>query len=182
MELHLTVEELLALIGSLDSEPKARFAEKLLDKILTDKVNIIHYQHSKDDPQVQEEAVLSQDDKKFRVLDQISWISYYVYDFIRYEYSSEIKDYFILEEQACKKKHDNINFSMTVGGCTQITNKLKMPPFLKIFKSGHKRIGANKYYLEAFEHFRQELFSEYLLELKTRGFALPENNRLAESK
>lgn len=174
MELHLTVEEFLELISP---ELKNKISEKLLEKILNDKINIIHHQHYSKIENSGTQVELSEDDMKFTVFDQLSWVSYYLYDFISCNYSSETKEYLILEEDVCKQKHTDLNVSMTVGGCTQIVNKFKMKPVLKIFKKGEKRIGANKYYLEVFRHHKQESLSEYLLELKTRGYELPQNRK-----
>jgi hypothetical protein len=64
---------------------------------------------------------------------------------------------------------------MIVGGCTQISNRHNLPPFLKIFHptKNKKLIGANKYYLEAFQNYKQEYYTDYQSEMKARNIELP---------
>jgi hypothetical protein len=160
----LTQKELLEILGP-------EFAVKLSEKISDGSISIIS---DVSDQTVESEEPLSEDDKKMVFVDDMSWIAFYIYDLIRYEHSDETGEFFIMKEADIKEKQDH-NFGMIVGGCTQISNRHNMPPFLKIIKPSRTKrlIGANKYYLDAVETYKQENFTDYESEMKARKIQIP---------
>ena len=164
INIKLTQKELLEILGQ-------EFGVKLLEKISDGSISIIS---DVSDKTVEIEEPLSENDKKMVFVDDMSWMAFYIYDLIRYEHSDETGEFFIMREADIRKKRD-LNFGMIVGGCTQISNRHKMPAFLKIIKpSRNKRvIGANKYYLDAVETYKQENFTDYESEMKARNIQIP---------
>lgn len=162
----LSAKELSEIIGS-------EFGPRLLDKISGEYTNVV-----KVDSEFENcEYKISESERKTALVDDMSWVSFYIYDFILLNYTDE-SDEFLMIEESVIRKDQGFNVGMIVGGCTQISNRHQLPAFLKIFRpeKTKKLIGANKYYIEAFQNYKQEYLTNYQSEMKARNIELPNMN------